>query len=743
MDKFYIPDEHWSENSLVVMRQRYLKRKDDGSVEAPWEMFYRVAKAVALAEEIWGGSSSFIEDLTKKFYHMMTDKRFLPNSPTLMNAGRETKLQYAACYVIDVHDSMEGIFEALKRAAVIHKSGGGTGFSFSKLREKGALVKSSQGKASGPISFMSIFDKATDAIKQGGTRRGANMGILSVHHPDIEEFIRCKSGGGFPNFNISVAVTESFMKALEKGDTISLISPVDKKEVSKRKARDIFNSIVDNAWKVGDPGIIFIDLINKSPSNPVPKLGPIEATNPCGEQPLYANEACHLGSINLASFVKNRMINWVELKETVKLATRFLDNLVEINPYPFPDIEDMVKKNRRIGLGVMGFADLLFLLRIPYASTEATALAEKLMSFITEEARKTSMELAKERGAFPLFKESIYKDGPPIRNSALTTIAPTGTISLLVDTSSGIEPIYGLHFYHKGLSSFVANKRFEEISKEEGFYSSQLMKEVAKRGTLNGIKGIPTEMKKLFATAHEIPYTWHIKMQAAFQRATDNAVSKTINFPNQASREEVEKAFLLAYKTGCKGITIFRDGCREEQVLTKGEQREAIKKRERPKVLSGITTKVETPAGTMYVNLNFEPSTGEPFELFANIGKAGSDIAALAEAEGRLISLILRLPSEMDRISRVREIIRELEDIGGSSSIGFGKERIRSIPDGIAHVLREVIEGGLPPGTILPSKKKKKTKYQLKGDICPQCGNATLIRQEGCTSCMICDYNLC
>src|SRR3989441_3625228 len=508
----------------------------------------------------------------------MVDGDFLPNSPTLMNAGKGNGLQYSACYVLPVGDSMEEIFDSVKAAAIIHKSGGGTGFAFSRLRPKDDIVASTGGRASGRVSFLRVFNSATEAVKQGGTRRGANMGILRVDHPDVLEFIDCKLDGGITNFNISVAVTDAFMDALSKGEEYDLVNPHNREVVQRLSAREVFERMVRAAWRTGDPGMVFIDRINASPANPTPEIGVVEATNPCGEQPLLPNEACNLGSLNVSKFARRNdegewSLDWDEMERVVRLAVRFLDDVIEMNPYPLPQIDATVKANRRIGLGIMGWADLLFTMGIPYDSQEAIDLAERLMSFVKEKGHDQCAKLAEERGPFPNWSKSIYKDVRPMRNSTVTTIAPTGTISMIAGCSSGIEPIFALAFQHRvkqpdgeRVLTFV-NETFEAIAKARGFYSDALKEEIARRGSLHGIPGLPENAANVFKTSHDIPFEWHVRHQAAFQRYTDNGVSKTINLPNDASEEDVASAYRLAWELGCLGITVFRDGCKGEQVL--------------------------------------------------------------------------------------------------------------------------------------------------------------------------------
>jgi ribonucleoside-diphosphate reductase alpha chain len=566
-----------TKNALTVLRSRYLLKDEKGKIiETPEEMFKRVARTIASAESLYGESPSEWEE---KYFALMTTLRFLPNSPAMMNAGKDMG-QLAACFVLPVGDSMNSIFDTLKNAALILQSGGGTGFSFSHLRPKADVVQSTGGIASGPVSFMRIYNTATDVIKQGGARRGANMGILRVDHPDILEFIRVKRAEGeLTNFNISVAVTDSFLDALRKDEEYDLINPRSGLASGRIKAGVVFNELVESAWETGDPGIVFIDRINEA--NPTPHIGTMESTNPCGEQPLLPYEACVLGSINLSKYVKHSaagdqkagLIDWDSLSDDIKTAVRFLDDSIDVNHYPVPAIEEMHKGNRKIGLGVMGWADMLILLGIPYDHKKAFMLAEKLMKFIRDTARQASVELAQARGVFPNFKGSVYDAPgmPRVRNATTTTIAPTGTLSLIADCSSGIEPLFALAFKRLILETELdeMNRYFFEVAKEKGFYTEELKKKVVEKGNLRGMKEVPADLKRLFKTAHEIAPEYHIEMQARFQEFTDNAVSKTINMPYRAKKEDVARAFLLAYEKGCKGLTIFRYGTAKKGTLVR------------------------------------------------------------------------------------------------------------------------------------------------------------------------------
>jgi ribonucleoside-diphosphate reductase alpha chain len=749
----------WTEPALRVLRERYLLRENGEVVETPEEMCWRVALSIAAGEARYGRSEAAVREIASAFYDIMIDGYFLPNSPTLMNAGKGNGLQYSACYVLPVGDSMEEIFDSVKAAAIIHKSGGGTGFAFSRLRPKDDIVASTGGRASGPVSFLRVFNSATEAVKQGGTRRGANMGILKVDHPDILEFIDCKLDGGITNFNISVAATDVFMDALSKGQEYDLVNPHSRVVTGRLSAKEVFDRMVRAAWRTGDPGMVFIDRINASPANPTPEIGTVEATNPCGEQPLLPNEACNLGSLNVSKFARRGRdgewtLDWDEMERVVRLAVRFLDDVIEMNPYPLPEIDATVKSNRRIGLGIMGWADLLFIMGISYDSEDAIALADRLMAFVRDKSHDQSAKLAEERGPFPNWHHSIYKNDRSMRNSTVTTIAPTGTISMIAGCSSGIEPIFALAFEHRvkqpdgeRVLTFV-NETFERIAREQGFFSDALMQEVARRGSLHGIPGIPERAAAVFRTSHEIGFEWHVRHQAAFQRYTDNGVSKTINLPNEAPEEDVARAYRLAWELGCLGITVFRDGCKGEQVLNVGVSAKKDKAaalaagpaviKPRPHSLSGATYRMETPIGTAFITVNETPD-GDPFEVFVQVGKGGSDTMAVAEALGRLISLTLRLPSPLSAKRRLEEVISQLSRIGGAQPMGFGAGKILSLPDALARTLAEHLGQVKPAEAPLVALEVKRTI----GDLCKECGQATFVYQEGCKKCLSCGFNEC
>lgn len=736
-----------SNNARVVLEKRYLIRDEHGNpVETVDELFERVAKAVAQPDFQYGGEEAR-KEAEKKFLSLMTNLEFLPNSPTLMNAGRPLG-QLSACFVLPVEDSMEDIFEAIKRAALIHKSGGGTGFSFSRLRPNGSTVNTTGGVASGPISFMRVFNMATEAVKQGGTRRGANMGILRVDHPDILEFIDCKKNNAdITNFNISVGITEDFMKAVINDEEYDLIDPSTKKAVSKLRALDVFNKIVDAAWRNGEPGIIFLDRLNRD--NVVPTCGEIESTNPCGEQPLLPFEACNLGSINLRKMLKadKSGIDWDKLKRTVKVSIHFLDNVIDANKYPLPEIDKMTRKTRKVGLGIMGWADMLLELGIPYNSDEAVELAGKLMKFITETAREESAELAKIRGAFPLFEESTLKDGPAVRNATVTTIAPTGTLSIIAGCSSGVEPVFAYVFIRNvmdGTELIEVNPVLERKLKERGLYSEELMRKIAKEGTLAHIPEIPEDIRRVFVCAHDISPEYHIRMQAAFQNYTDNAVSKTVNFANSATRDDVREVYMLAYKLGCKGVTIYRDGSRESQVLNigkvnSGAEQKSNQPRPRPDITTGFTEKVKIGCGNLYITVNYDENG--ICEVFTNTGRAGG-CPSQSEATARLVSIALRSGIDTD------VIIEQLKGIRCPSTIRQKGMKVTSCPDAIARVIEKVkkYQDSSAAGRVPIEDEAKKYDYVEHVDVnmkfCPECGQK-LEHEGGCVTCRNCGYSKC
>jgi len=763
----HVPAIDIGENGRRVLEKRYLKRDAEGrTLETIEEMFWRVASNIAEADRKFDKDAD-VEATARRFYGMMASLEFMPNSPTLMNAGRELQ-QLSACFVLPVEDSMDSIFEAVKHTALIHKSGGGTGFSFSRLRPSGDSVGSTSGISSGPISFMTVFDSATEAIKQGGTRRGANMGILRVDHPDIMNFITCKEDNSkLNNFNISVNITEEFMKAVEENEEYGIVSPRDGKVVGTRAAREVFDKIVRMAWRNGEPGIIFIDKMNEN--NPTPHVGQIESTNPCGEQPLLPYESCNLGSINLSRMLKRAgegyEIDWARLEATVGKAVHFLDNVIEMNKYPIDEIEKVTKSNRKIGLGVMGFADMLIRLGVPYNSDEAVELAEEVMSFIQRKGREASREIASDRGAFPNFKGSIYDGGEPVRNATVTTIAPTGTISIISGCSSGIEPLFALAFTRnvmEGTELIEVNPIFEEYARERGFDSPEIMKEVAKKGNLHDVEGIPSDIKRAFVTAHDISPEWHIKMQAAFQKYTDNAVSKTVNFPQEATVEDVASVYLLAYRLGCKGITVYRDGSRDAQVLNVGSEKQAKaaieaeaapvavehpavhKPRERGEVAFGITRKMKTGCGNLYITIN-EDEEGRPCEIFTQIGKAGGCVASQCEAMGRMTSLALRSGVE------AQEIVRQMRGISCHLPVGFGAGKVSSCADAMAQAMdwylgykRQTGGVAMNDTSALNSLPKNFTMTHevLARGACPDCGSA-VEHADGCLVCRGCGYSEC
>lgn len=780
-----------SPNALVVLEKRYLKQDNGRVVETPEQMIFRVASVVAgVEEERYGKGKEETQALIKEFYTMMANLEFMPNSPTLMNAGRDLG-QLSACFVLPVEDSMEEIFDAIKNAAIIHKSGGGTGFSFSRLRAKNSAVRSTGGVASGPISFMKVFNAATEAVKQGGTRRGANMGILRVDHPDIIEFIQCKEDNKeITNFNISVGITETFMKAVREGNSYDLIDPHTGEPVGQLSAPMIFTKIVEHAWQNGEPGIVFLDRLNSG--NPTPLQGKIEATNPCGEQPLLPNEACNLGSINLKLMVVEKngkmVINWERLSKVTRLSVRFLDDVIDANQYPLSIIDEVVKGNRKIGLGVMGFADMLILLQTSYSTDEAVEYAEKVMNFIQTEARIESQRLSEERGTFPNFKGSIYDGVMNLRNATITTIAPTGTISMICSASSGVEPLFAVAYTKTvmdGTALVEVNPLFESFAKEFGFYSPELALKIAEKGTVLGLHEVPNWVQEVFTTAQEIAPEWHIRIQAAFQKYTDNAVSKTINFANSATLDDIAEAYRLADELNCKGLTVYRDGSREEQVLSTGtkvvqDEKSAevndhqvlepvipntpfipevntVIPRPRPTTTIGVTEKIKIGCGNLYVSVNADEKG--ICEVFTNTGRAGG-CSSQSEATARLISIALRSGLSVDAITE------QIKGIRCPACMRREGVNVTSCPDAIARVIKKYNEVGINYASIHNGSKEKNTTSEKLGAVvrgnqsnekaiekksntavapsnaCPECGKP-INHEGGCVVCAHCGYSKC
>ena len=796
-------------NALTVLERRYLVKDDQGKpVERPQDLFWRVARTIAAPDRTYGASDRAVESLAETFFELMATRVWMPNSPTLMNAGRPLG-QLSACFVLPVEDALSngrsGIYDTLRAMALVHQSGGGTGFSFSRLRPKNDVVRSTMGVASGPVSFMKLYDASTDVVKQGGTRRGANMGILRVDHPDILDFIHCKDDlTQVTNFNISVAVTDAFMVALEEGKPYDLIHPRTGKVVGQLDAREVFKQIVHGAWKTGEPGVFYIDRANHY--NPVPHLGSYEATNPCGEQPLLPYDVCNLGSINVGLFVKDGGVDWDALRTVVHLCTHFLDNVIDANRYPLQEIDDLAKRIRRIGLGIMGWADLLVRLGIPYNSDEGVALGRKLMEFIDEESKVASEKLAERRGTFAEWERSIW--GPDatcarnargerirpmrrLRNCNLTTVAPTGTISIIAGCSSGIEPLFAVAFMRNqaGVLMPDVNEDFVAIAKREGWYSEELVKQIAEAGHIH-FDAVPETWQRVFVTAHDVKPEWHIQMQAAFQDFTDSAISKTCNFGHDATEEYVEQIYRYAYQLGCKGVTVYRDGARENQVLSTGSTAKKVQegagkdaltealsriaeldtelqltrerlhdveaenlqrraKRSRPDLLKGSTRRVESPLGTMYVTIT-EDDKGQPFEVFMSLGKAGGALMADVEAIGRLISLALRSGVPLP------EIYRQLRGISSDRAVGLGPHKVLSVPDAIGIAIEKwmqdkqgVQQDLLAPSAVVPSPTggeaallaPRGPEHDFIG-ACPDCGSQ-LAFIEGCAKCHVCGFSEC
>jgi len=812
-----------TDNARTVLAKRYLVKDEQGEpTETAEDLYWRVARTIAEADARYGASAGAVEALAETFYELMATRVWMPNSPTLMNAGRPLG-QLSACFVLPVDDSLSngknGIYDTLRNMALVHQSGGGTGFGFSQLRPKNDVVRSTMGVASGPVSFMSLYDSSTEVVKQGGTRRGANMGILRVDHPDILEFITCKDDTTkITNFNISVAVTNAFMEAVEKGTTYDLVHPRTGSVVGQLDAREVFGKIVHGAWKTGEPGVYFIDRANHY--NPVPHLGSYEATNPCGEQPLLAYDVCNLGSVNVGAFVRNGEVDWDGLRRTVHLCTHFLDNVIDVNKYPLPEITDLANRIRRIGLGIMGWADALVRLGVPYDSEEAIEWAHKLMRFVDEEAKVESERLASERGVFAEWKQSIW--GPDsncardakgdrvrperrLRNCNLTTVAPTGTISILAGCSSGIEPLFAVAFMRNqaGVLMPDVNEDFIAIAKREGWHSKELMQQIAEEGHIH-FPQVPERWQRVFVTAHDVSPEWHIRMQAAFQEYTDSAISKTCNFPNEATEEYVREIYELAFQLGCKGVTVYRDGSRDMQVLSTGKTAKKVKesaggpsddvestadlkatiaeleaelartkkqlheveseylqrraKRSRPELLRGTTRRLETPLGTLYVTVT-EDDRAQPFEVFMSLGKAGGALMADVEAVGRLISLALRsgIP--------ISEIHRQLRGISSDRVVGLGPNKVLSVPDAIGiaierwmqdkqGVQQDLLEAGahesqgvavhrtFVAGPDGAALEAHPLDAEQHAGACPDCGSQ-LEFAEGCMKCHVCGYSEC
>jgi ribonucleoside-diphosphate reductase alpha chain len=801
-----------SANAKYIAETRYSKKDEDGkSLETVKDIFWRVSSSVAKGNKAFGSSDEEIEKLAKSFYGLMAEQKFLPNTPCLVNAGRE-KQQLSACFVLPIEDSMESILETMSNMALIHKSGGGTGFSFSRLRPSGDYIKSSGGTTVGPVSFMQAYNDVTAQIKQGGVRRGANMGMLSIDHPDVLRFAVAKlDEWSLTNFNISLAVTNAFMERIEidknfvtddsipeelieeirlaeqirgaderlrevesgvkklyewavakqNGEGYELINPRTGQVSMRLNAYKVFNLITRLAWQFGDPGLVFIDRMNESKSNPIPSVGKIESTNPCGEQPLLPYDACNLGSVNLSVFVKDEDIDWEELKRTITLGVNFLDNVVEVNQFPVQKIRDMVDKTRRIGVGVMGFADALFKLGVKYDSAEGINWAEKIMNFVTESAREATQELAKTRGVFPLWDVSVYAntDYKP-RNMALTTIAPTGTISMLADTSSGIEPIFSLGYQKntvEGKTLYSVNPVLVEELKKRGIYSEELMEKIVKNGgILKGIDEIPEDLKSVFITALEIDPEWHIKIQAAFQKYTDNAVSKTINLPPEATVNDVRQAYLMSYSLGTKGVTIYRSGSRSFEPMQKvknketTEGKEAVivaKKKATPIMARGVRLKKKCDLGSVYTSIFYEAGDG-PVEVFVTLGKSGGFMAGAAEVTGRLASLSLKYGAGLD------EIAEQMVGISCGQKIGLGSGTVLSMFDAVGKSLLEISKGeqlnmfasekdSIDTDT-LESLRIKQADLESKIISCPDCGSP-LRAEEGCFKCTneFCGYSKC
>ena len=796
------PEVRLTENALAVLKRRYLRKGPDGQpMETVEQMFQRVVFHVAAGEEKWGGDVAAMEGI---FYDLIASLRFLPNSPTFTGAGTPLA-QLAACFVLPISDDMgreeDGIFQTLRDAALIQQTGGGTGFSFSRLRPRGAVVRSSGGRATGPVGFMQVFDVASGIVSQGGARRGANMAVLRVDHPDVREFIHCKSSeNAITNFNISVGVTDTFMKAVEEDGTIDLVNSQDGGVWKTVRAREIFDEIVAGACHNGEPGVLFMDTANRD--NPCPHLGEYEASNPCAEQFLLPYENCCLGSVNLARHVSHGdnghpAVDWENLRETVELAVRFLDDVINANAYvpAVPQLKEAAHRTRRIGLGIMGLGDLLYHLRVRYGGEEAQELAAQVMEFIRYHAMRTSIELAREREPFPAIRGSIYdpddlrwtpprpltpytrleKWGRPpldweaivegircygVRNAAQTTVAPTGTIATVSGCEAyGCEPVFALAYVRrvndngKDLELQYVSPIFLQALREAGLDDTareRIVQQVMVTGSCQDVEDIPPTVCDVFVVAGDITAEEHVRMQAALQAFVDSSISKTINFSAAATPDDVARAFQLAWKLGCKGLTVYVTGSREKVVLETEATRRARKQargtpmvpttvRPRPHHLNGKTYRLGTPLGTAYITVNIN-GDGEPFEVFLNVGKAGSDTAAVAEAIGRLISLILRVPSPLSATRRLKQVVRQLKGIGGGRPLGFGRDRVQSLPDGVAQVLAEHLGMVESPGE---TEGIEQLSLFPAGDLCPECGHAALVNEEGCRRCYACGYSEC
>lgn len=829
-----LPPAELTQNARIVLAKRYLMKDEQGEPsESPETMFWRVARVIAEVDRSHGATEAEIDGIAREFYGLMTTGTFEPNSPTLMNAGRPLG-QLSACFVLPVEDALSneesGIYDTLRSMALVHQSGGGTGFSFSRLRPTGDMVRSTMGVASGPVSFMRLYDASTEVVKQGGTRRGANMGILRVDHPDIREFITCKNDTSqITNFNISVAITDAFMEAVRTDGDYDLVDPRSGRITGQENARQIFDLIIHGAWLTGEPGTFFIDRANEY--NPVPHLGAYEATNPCGEQPLLPYDVCNLGSVNLGRFVRpgpasapvDDRIDWDALARVVHLSTHFLDNVIDANKYPLPQITDLAQRIRRIGLGVMGWADMLVRLGIGYNTPAAVELGRRVMEFVDEESKKASEGLAAKRGVFPEWPQSIWgpdatcarrPDGSRIRperrlrNCNLTTVAPTGTISIFAGCSSGIEPLFAVAFMRNQAGAMMpdVNPDFVARARAEGWYSEDLMRRIAEEGHIH-FPEVPAEVQRAFVTAHDITPEWHVRMQAAFQEYTDSAISKTTNFPFEASEADVRAIYELAFELGCKGVTVYRDGSRPMQVLSTGktgkqeqpaateepagsglELEEALadareenhrlrgqidqlrhqleerdqdagasrQKRQRPQTLRGWTVKMNSPLGDLYVTIN-EDQGGRPFEVFCTLGKAGGAAMADAEAIGRLVSLALRsgIP-----IAQVKE---QLRGISCDRAVGIGPHKVLSAPDAIGQAIERYLEekAGIQAefvmapaprvssASLAPAAQAGQDPARADGaaesflGTCPECGGSQIAYEEGCIKCHVCGYSEC